>query len=81
MKTIEIKTDDWTMTLKLEGEGGIIESSLAQDIIGAPDELCAAVDTVEALTLAHACAGIDVSSAQYVAGLKTVVEKIFQQYE
>lgn len=36
----------------------------------------ASADALEALILAHACAGIDISSAAYQEGLKTAVEAI-----
>ena len=36
----------------------------------------AAVDGLESLILAHACAGIDVASAAYVEGVETAVEAI-----
>ena len=36
----------------------------------------AAIDSLESLILAHACAGVDVESPAYVEGLETAVEAI-----
>ena len=35
-----------------------------------------AIDGVESLILAHACAGLDVSSAAYVEGIQTALDAI-----
>jgi hypothetical protein len=59
-------------------EGGAIESELHE-----PDEsseMKAALDTLEALVLAHAVAGVDVASPAYVEGVETVVDTITNQY-
>ncbi len=39
-----------------------------------------AIDGLEALILAHACAGIDVVSPAYIEGIETAVEAIGQHY-
>lgn len=55
-------------------EGGAIESDLHE-----PDEsseMKAALDTLEALVLAHAVAGVDVASPAYVEGVETVIDAI-----
>jgi hypothetical protein len=36
----------------------------------------AAIDGLEAMILAHACAGVDVESPAYIEGIETVVEAI-----
>ncbi len=38
------------------------------------DQFNAAMDAVESLVLAHACAGIDVTETRYVAGLRTCID-------
>ena len=38
------------------------------------DQFGAAVDAIESMVLAHACAGIDVTDPRYVEGLRTCVE-------
>ncbi len=35
----------------------------------------AALDTIEAVALSHACAGIDISDPRYVSGLNTALEE------
>jgi hypothetical protein len=40
----------------------------------------AAIDGLEALVLAHACAGIDVTSPAYIEGVETAVEAIVNYY-
>jgi len=42
--------------------------------------LCAAVDAIESLILAHACAGIDISVPAYIEGIETAVQKLFNEY-
>ena len=39
-----------------------------------------AIDGLEALILAHACAGIDVGSPAYIEGVETAVDAIGQHY-
>jgi len=36
----------------------------------------AAMDTIEAIVLAHACAGVDVETPAYIEGIETVVDAI-----
>jgi hypothetical protein len=40
----------------------------------------AAVDGLESLILAHACAGVDVESPAYVEGIETAVEAIANHF-
>jgi len=51
---------------------GSITSSLKE---GSPDYGLyeAAVDAIESIVLAHACAGVDVTSSAYVCGIETAV--------
>ena len=51
-------------------QGGKITSNLKGS-----NRLCrAAMDAIESLVLAHACAGVDVASPGYVEGIETAVE-------
>ena len=60
------------ITVELTGTAGKITSDLKD---GSDDaELVAAMDAIESLILAHACAGIDVASPAYVQGIETAVE-------
>lgn len=46
----------------------------------AADRYAAAVEALENMVLAHAEAGIDISSADYMYGIETAVDKLFDQY-
>lgn len=59
---------------KLAADKGI----LGEDING--DKYNAAIDAVESLILAHACAGIDIMSPAYVEGVETAIEAISNQF-
>jgi hypothetical protein len=41
----------------------------------------AAMDAVEALVLAHACAGVDVASPAYLEGLETAIEACWNHFD
>lgn len=62
--------------------GVIRESNLKQELTDETEEANiqeqskAQADAIESLVLAHACAGIDVSSDAYVEGLDTCLEAI-----
>jgi hypothetical protein len=69
------------MTIALPCFGIIIEvidnaGTIASDLKGDGDnpQLTAAMDAIESLILAHACAGVDVASPAYVEGIETAVE-------
>ena len=60
------------ITIELIDNGGKIISDLKD---GSEDaELVAAMDAIESLILAHACAGVDVADPAYVEGVETAVE-------
>ncbi len=52
---------------------GSVTSSLHSSDAG-DDRFNAAMDAVESLVLAHACAGIDVTDLRYVEGLRTCID-------
>jgi hypothetical protein len=57
------------------------EGTITSDLRDAGDEIearryNAAIDVLESLILAHACAGVDVESPAYVEGIETAVEAI-----
>lgn len=47
-----------------------------EDIVREGAKYNAAIDALESLILAHACAGIDIESPAYVEGIETAVEAI-----
>ena len=60
------------ITVELTGNAGKITSDLKGDSDN--PELTAAMDAIESLILAHACAGVDVASPAYLQGIETAVE-------
>lgn len=52
--------------------GGKITSELTTE--SDSPEVQAAMDAIESLVLAHACAGVEVASPAYVEGIETAVE-------
>ena len=60
--------------------GGTITSDCAGGRTPAERPYHAAVDGLEALILAHACAGQDVASPAYLEGIETAVEAIVNRY-
>lgn len=59
-----------------EPASGTITSDLKRDTTSADAEYRAAIDGLESLILAHACAGIDVTTPAYIEGIETAVEAI-----
>jgi hypothetical protein len=57
------------------GSGSIV-SDLREPKTAANRQYNAAIDGLEALVLAHACAGVDVESPAYVEGVETAVDAI-----
>jgi hypothetical protein len=55
---------------------GVITSSLHDGDSGSDydSDYEAAIDGIESLILAHACAGVDIAAPAYVAGIQTAVE-------
>ena len=62
----EIRLPCFGIVVKIVGQGGTITSDLEKPQF----------DAIESLILAHACAGIDVTSPAYVEGIETAVEAI-----
>jgi hypothetical protein len=58
---------------------GSITSDLRAPRTAANRQFNAAIDGLESLILAHACAGIDVESPAYIEGIETAVEAIANQ--
>jgi hypothetical protein len=77
--TIKLKLDrDWIQIIlpQPDGEGqrsGRLTSSLRDARLDA-EQYNAAIDAIESMVLAHACAGIDVTDRRYVKGLRTALQ-------
>jgi hypothetical protein len=91
MKTIDLPCFGIRITLGPEDpdapgthKGGSIRSALHEgddaDPVNPFDHRKTAMDVIESLVLAHACAGIDVTSPPYVAGVETAVLKATNTY-
>jgi hypothetical protein len=61
------------------GSGSIV-SDLRDPDTAANQQYNAAIDGLESLILAHACAGVDVESSAYVEGIETAVDAIANEY-
>lgn len=55
--------------------GALVDRSLPED-----HPFNVSMTVVERMLVAHACAGIDISSAEYKEGLETVIEAIANKY-
>jgi hypothetical protein len=83
VKRIEIRVGEDCITLRLDGEGGATVQSTLQITESDADfeaeyrqDYNSAVNGLESLVLAHACAEIDVQDARYVAGIGTALDAI-----
>jgi len=80
-RTIRLPCYGITVTLT-RGNGadkpgsGAIASDLCAVRTASNRQFNAAIDGLESLILAHACAGVDVESPAYVEGIETAVEAI-----
>lgn len=61
------------------GKGAMISSDLLEGLV-AGSEISAAVNALESLILAHACAGVRICAPDYIEGIETAVNKIFEEY-
>ena len=85
--TAEILLPCFGITIRLDGKpvaresgSGTITSDLKQGTTAEDVEYVAAIDALESLVLAHACAGIDVMQPPYIEGIETAVEAVANQY-
>lgn len=89
-ETKEITILEGQIVVTLGGDGGAnIASSLreerADDWLDSDEdegyeEYAAAIDAVESLILAHACAGVNIEDPAYVEGLRTAIETISNNF-
>lgn len=85
MKTLKLPCYGIVVECDPATGAGSITSSMTRDTRFAPSEndkpLKVGLDAIEALVLAHACAGIDVLSPAYCEGIETAVEKVYNQFD
>ena len=61
--------------------GSIFGLKDEQDNHGQGRVLYAAMDAIESLILAHACAGVDVKNPAYIEGIETAVEACSSRFD
>jgi hypothetical protein len=71
---------DQENTAKTPGAGTITSDLKIPGNTAVNRQYNAAVDGLESLILAHACAGVDVESPAYVEGIETAVEAIANHF-
>lgn len=80
LKTIKLPC--YSIVIELNGKSGALTSALHDGEAEEGDDSLydAAADAVESMILAHAIAGIDVTSEAYVKGVVTAVDSITNAY-
>jgi hypothetical protein len=77
MKDIRLPIGGHEVIIHLTGDGG---GSIQSDLKDYEDEDAgdynSAIDGIESLILAHACAGVDIVSKAYVEGLQSALDAI-----
>lgn len=77
-KRITLPSHGIVVVLSYNEEGEIDGSALTSDLKGEDNDedqdYNLAIDGIESLILAHACAGIDIESPAYLEGIETAVE-------
>jgi hypothetical protein len=82
MKTIKLPCFGILVVCDPSNGAGTVMSDLSKDARSGEPNLRFedAIDTMESMILAHACAGVDIESAGYIEGIETAVEKICNEY-
>lgn len=76
-KKFEIKLgSDFIRVQVINGNGSLVSSLQNEE----DEEYDIAIEGLERLILAHACAGVDIESPGYVEGIETAIEAIANQY-
>ena len=74
MITKTLETSFMTVELELNDEGEVEGAAMSSTLEHGNDDLSRAFDGIESLVLAHACAGINITSPAYREGIETAVE-------
>lgn len=86
MRTIKLPCYEMVVELDDTGEAGTIRSALSAAVDENPKDavntamLTSALDAIESLVLACACAGVDIESPAYLEAIETSVNKVFNEY-
>jgi len=73
-RTFLLERTDFRIEVTVNEDAGTIESDLHED--SESTQYDAAIDGLESLILAHACAGVDVEAQAYVDGVGEALEAI-----
>lgn len=74
MKTFKLPIFGIVVDVTGDGGGSISSTDLKTEGDNLEDrEYNAAMDGIESLILAHACAGIDITTPEYIVGIETAV--------
>ena len=69
------------ININKNGSGAIVSVGLRTEHEDTEDELYnAAIDGIESMILAHACAGVDIESPAYLEGIETAVQSVSQNF-
>jgi len=65
--------------------GGVIDSDLHAENANENErdynaDYEVSIDAIESMILAHACAGVDISSPAYIEGIETAVDRIANEF-
>ena len=80
MKTFDLGIYNIVVTVDENNIGEITSSLLNQNDCDNLDEYVAAINAIESIILAHACAGIDIASKEYINGAQTSLDVIANIY-
>ena len=81
MKTINLPCFGIVVELDNNGNGTITSTDLKTEHNDPEDELYnAAMDGIESMILAHACAGVDITTPAYIEGIETAVDTCAQNF-
>lgn len=80
-KQICLPVDGITVTL-FEDEDGDLSGTVVSNLhdVESAGPLPAALDAIEAMVLAHACARVDIETPAYLEGLETALETVFNRW-
>jgi len=74
---IEFEVQGHSVKITLDGKGGAIETDLRDGRESADSERYdAAIDGIESLILAQACAGFDVKDPKYIEAVETALDAV-----
>lgn len=77
----EIKLPCFGIKVELTNDGAVTISSDLFEGFGMGDhEVTCALDGIESIILAHACAGVDITTDAYIEGIETAVQTVMDRW-